>query len=117
MTDKTKIFLDGNCIVCDLEIAHYKRIAPAKFDLVDISALDFDAKIYGLKQKDVNLNLHVLTPEGKIEIGLNAFAHIWGQVPKYQWASKLIKFPVINTLANMAYKLFTRIRPWLPKKR
>ena len=117
MSEKTKILFDGNCVVCDMEIAHYKRMAPEKFELVDISSPDFDVALYNLKKEDVNLNLHVVTPQGKILVGVNAFAHIWSRLQKYQWASKFIKWPVVNPLANFGYWQFTKIRPYLPKKK
>ena len=50
LAEKTKIFFDGNCIVCDTEVAHYKRIAPEIFDIVDISAAGFDAAKFGAVQ-------------------------------------------------------------------
>jgi len=117
MDNKTKIFVDGNCLVCDWEISHYKRIAPELFDLVDISDSDFKASSFGLSLKAVNKDMHVLTPEGELKIGVDAFAHIWSRIPRLQPAEKLISLPVINPMAKFGYKIFTIIRPYLPKKK
>lgn len=116
MTNKTKIFVDGNCIVCDLEISHYKRIAPEAFDIVDISDKSFDAAKFGLTADAVNKHIHVQTPEGEMKIGVDAFAHIWSRIPKYAVANKLVKLPGVNSLAKVGYAGFATIRPWLPKK-
>ncbi len=116
MNSKTKIFVDGNCIVCDMEISHYKRLQPEAFDIVDISAPGFDAKAFGLTSEAVNKHVHVQTPSGEIKIGVDAFAHIWTRIPKYHWADKLIRMPVIHGAAKVGYASFAAIRPWLPKK-
>lgn len=113
---KSKILADGNCIVCDLEVAHYKRVAPDLFEIVDISAEDFDPKPFGLSAADVNKNIHVITPDGEVKVGVDAFAHIWSRMNRYRWASRLIKSPVVHPLARAGYEVFTWIRPYLPKK-
>ena len=113
---KTKILFDGNCIVCDAEISHYKRVAPDTFELVDISSADFKAKDFNLTKEDVDKNMHVFTPNGELKIGVDAFAHIWSRIPKYAWASKWIQFPAVSPLAKLGYSFFTVVRPYLPKK-
>ncbi len=114
---KTKIFVDGNCIVCDLEISHYKKIAPELFDLVDISDPDFDALKYGLTREAVNVDMHLLTPEGKLMIGVDAFAYIWSKIPRYRMADRLIHLPGVYSAAKLGYKVFTVVRPYLPKRK
>jgi predicted DCC family thiol-disulfide oxidoreductase YuxK len=116
VNSKTKVFVDGNCIVCDWEIGHYKRLAPELFEIVDISAPHFNAADYSLTAAAVNKNMHVLTPDGDLKIGVDAFAHIWSRIEKYKMASKLIKGPLINPLAKLGYKAFASLRPYLPKK-
>ncbi len=112
----TKIFVDGNCVVCDFEISHYKRIAPDLFEIVDISNPQFDAAAHGLTTEAVNKHLHVQTPSGEFVKGVAAFSHIWNQIPQYRLASRIVDLPGINTLARGGYAVFAFIRPWLPKK-
>ena len=114
---KTKVFVDGNCIVCDTEISRYQRMAPDKFEIVDISAPGFNAADYSLTPEAVNKHMHLLTPEGDLKIGVDAFAHIWSQLPKYQWAAKLIKLPGIHQLAKVGYVIFASNRHLLPKRK
>ncbi len=113
---KVKIFVDGNCIVCDLEVSHYKRLKPEIFEIVNISAPSFDAAAFGLNVQAVNKDLHVFTSEGKILTGVDSFAYIWSLIPQYQFAAKLIKLPVVYQIAKVGYQLFTWIRPCLPKR-
>lgn len=117
MGDKTQIFVDGNCIVCDMEISHYKRMAPDLFDMVDISAPGFNAGGYQLSHTAVQKHMHLRTPEGEIKIGVDAFAYIWSLLPKYQLAARMIKWPVIYSLAKLCYVIFATVRPLLPKRR
>lgn len=103
-------------MVCSWEISHYKRIAPELFELVDISDPSFDAAQFGLNAQSVNVDMHVLTPDGELKVGVDAFAHIWSRIPKLNFADKLIRLPIVYPLAKIGYKLFTVVRPYLPKK-
>ena len=114
---KSKILFDGNCVVCDIEISHYQRIAPNLFELVDISADDFDATRFGLTNELVQKHMHVITPEGQLKVGVLAFAHIWSRIEKYQIASKLIQLPLVLPVAKVGYSVFAHIRPSLPKRK
>lgn len=116
MKQKIKILVDGNCIVCDLEVSHYKRAAPDLIDIVDISSPDFDAMAYGLTTEAVNKHLHVIDSEGQIHKGVDAFSKIWQTIPKYLWAHQLIEKKPLNSAAKLGYKGFVVIRPYLPKK-
>lgn len=113
---KTKVLFDGNCIVCDMEIMHYKKIAPDTFEMLDISSPDFDANHFGLTKEAVDKHMHVFTPEGELLRGVDAFAHIWSRLPQYRWGSKVIKVPGIYHSALVGYEIFARFRKYLPKK-
>jgi predicted DCC family thiol-disulfide oxidoreductase YuxK len=114
---RTEIFVDGNCIVCDNEISHYKKLAPDLFQIVDISSPEFNATKLGLTFDDVNKNMHVLTPQGEIKVGVDAFAHIWSRLSRYRIAATMIQWPGIYQLAKVGYSGFTLVRPYLPKRR
>ena len=92
-------------------------MAPAEFDIIDISDVAFKAVQYGLTAEAVNRHMHVQTPDGKILKGVDAFAHIWSRIPKFHWASRWIKVNPIYFCARIGYEIFVQIRPWLPKKR
>ena len=116
MSDKSKILYDGNCVVCDIEISHYKRIAPMDFEMVDISNPSFKAVDYGLTTDAVNRHTHVMSPDGKIHVGVDAFAHIWSRIPRYSFAKKIVDLPGVRSMAEVGYEVFVRLRPYLPKK-
>jgi predicted DCC family thiol-disulfide oxidoreductase YuxK len=116
-SNKVKIFFDGNCIVCDLEISHYARILPDVFELVDISSPTFSAGQYGLDPRAVNEHMHVATEAGEVRVGVDAFAYLWSKIPRYSVASRLIVLPGVYGLAKMGYSLFAKYRYLLPKKK
>lgn len=116
MGQKSKILYDGNCVVCDIEISHYKRIAPQDFDMVDISSPAFKAAEFGLTSEAVNRHMHVMSPDGKIHVGVDAFTHIWSRIPRYRFAKKVVELPGLRSLAGVGYEVFVRVRPYLPKK-
>lgn len=116
MNKKIKILVDGNCIVCDLEVSHYKRVAPDLIEIVDISDPLFKASSFGLTPESVNKHLHVIDSQGQVHKGVDAFSKIWSTIPKYLWAHKLIDKKPLNAVAKIGYKAFVMIRPYLPKK-
>jgi hypothetical protein len=99
---------------------HYKRIAPHLFDCVDISSTEFDATTYGVTKAAVDQDMHVITPDGVLVIGIDAFAHIWMRLgeskPLFRLMSRAIRLPIVYPCAKVLYRLFTKIRPLLPKK-
>jgi predicted DCC family thiol-disulfide oxidoreductase YuxK len=117
INQKTTIFVDGQCIVCDFEISHYKRLAPELFEIIDITSKDFVAQRFKLNPADVNKKMHVFSREGEILTGVDAFACIWSQLKGYRILAKIIKWPGIYSVAKLGYWLFATIRPYLPKKR
>ena len=86
---KTRILFDGNCIICDTEIMHYRRIAPEHFEMVDISAPEFDPTVFGLTPDAVQKEMHLFTAGGTLLKGVDAFTHIWDLIPRYRLLSKL----------------------------
>jgi len=118
---KIKILVDGNCIVCDREVAHYKRLKPDAFDLVDISDPKFSAHAFGLKAEAVNKLMHVLMPDGKILKGVDAFLAIWKNLgpdhPNFQRLRKFVSLRLVRPFADVGYECFAFVRPWLPKKK
>ena len=115
--DKTTIFVDGNCIVCDLEVSHYVRRCPQRLQAVDIADPRFNAASYGLDRDAVQKHLHVLDREGNLHIGVAAFAQIWSEIDSLKWASRWIRKPPFWQLAQVGYEVFAVARPYLLKKK
>lgn len=99
-------YYNGGCPVCRTEIRHYKRISRKRhLDLAwcDVSRDRFIAKRLGLDREAVKRRLHAIDGEGRLFVGVAAFAAIWRELPDYRWAAWLISRPVIRPVANWLY--------------
>ncbi len=93
-------------------------MAPEIFEIVDISSPDFSAENFHLQPEAVNKHMHIITPEGKVMVGIDAFSHIWSRLKHYSWASRVIQWPIVRPVALVAYEIFASyIRPILPKRK
>lgn len=115
-----RVFYDGACSVCAAEIEHYRRRdRDGKLIPVDISAPDFDPGEYHLPLTALLYELHVIDRKGDIYRGVEAFWAIWQAFPAsplYGVMGALVTAPLLKPAARLAYRLFARIRPYLPGK-
>ena len=114
------VFYDGACSICSLEIEHYRshdrlqRLLP-----LDISAAGFDASPYGIPLEEFMERLHAIDQRGSVYRGVDAFWAIWQAFPPdsiYGFMGRVIRLPGVNGLARLGYRVFARIRKYLPKR-
>jgi predicted DCC family thiol-disulfide oxidoreductase YuxK len=114
-----QVFFDGACVVCSREIAHYVRMdQEQRLIPIDISHSDFDPKPYGITLDDFMYELHVIDQRGRVYRGVEGFWAIWQAFPSSTalgLLGSLITLPLVNPLARLSYKVFARLRPFLPK--
>lgn len=112
------LYFDGGCPVCSFEVSRYSRCSGSeKLDLRDIDAPDFDPVAEGLADHDWNNYMHARTADGKLLRGMNVFIAVWETLPGWRWLARIASFPLCRPFFNLGYHLFTRIRPWLPRKK
>lgn len=112
------IFYDGNCIVCDLEMGHYKKKAiKGELKFIDIHSPEFNNYKHLLSFHQANSKMHFLKA-GKLSLGVDAFIDIWTLLPqrRFKILIKIVSLPLIRPLADLFYIIFAKIRPILPKK-
>lgn len=116
-----RIFYDGACVVCAGEVEQYRRRdRTGRLELVDISAAGFDPRPYGIPLQAFQYELHVIDRGGTVYRGVDAFRAIWQAFPnvrRFRLLAGLVALPVINPLARLGYRVFARLRPYLPKRR
>ncbi|MDT8442285.1 MAG: DUF393 domain-containing protein [Desulfuromonadales bacterium] len=116
-----QVFYDGACPLCAREIAHYLRQdRHQRLQAVDISAADFDPKPYGIELSAFMAELHAIDQDGTVYRGVAAFRAIWLAFPDkaaYRVMSGLFALPLLEPLAQRAYRLFARLRPHLPGRK
>jgi predicted DCC family thiol-disulfide oxidoreductase YuxK len=106
-----QVFFDGKCGVCSKEIAQYKSLAPKNvFSWINIAVESKALNHRNITQAQGLLYLHVIDTENKLHIGVDAFAVIWKQLPKWWIIGYLIKAPLFNFVATLVYKFFAQKR-------
>jgi len=115
-----QVFYDGSCSVCATEIEHYiRQDHGGRLIAVNITSPDFDAGLYHIPLESFMYELHVIDQSGSVYRGVEAFWSIWQAFPAstvYGIMGTVIQMPLINSLARLFYKVFARIRPYLPKR-
>ncbi len=112
------IFYDGLCLLCSREIDHYrKQIGSERFQFIDITAPDFSASEHGVDPFEVHKVMHVKDPNGVLHQGIEAFRAIWNELPRYRILYKMSSYTSVQWFLKRAYKIFTSLRPYLPKNK
>jgi predicted DCC family thiol-disulfide oxidoreductase YuxK len=112
-----EVFHDGNCPVCRLEIAFYRRVdRAARILWTDIVQLA-DHELPETKSRaDLLGRFHVrdLDAAPGWHVGVDAFARIWRALPGFKWFAWIFAVPGIRQLAQIGYLGFIR---WQARRR
>lgn len=112
------IYYDGACQVCSREIALYQKAkGHENLGFVDICAAGFDALKEGLDPLEVHRSFHVRAADGTVYQGVPAFIAIWKVLPGFHWLAGCTQIPGVIPALNLGYWAFTKIRPYLPRKK
>ena len=115
-----RIFYDGACIVCATEVEHYGRSDHAgHLLLVDISTPEFDPTPLGISREALMYQMHAIDAAGRIYRNVEAFWAIWQAFPTatvYGLLGRLVTQPLLNPLARLGYRIFARLRRYLPRR-
>ena len=105
------VFYDGKCGLCSKEIRYYQRIAPeGRFIWHDIAREPKHLEPLKISQEQALRRLHVLSKEGELFVGVDAFCAIWQQLPRWRWLGVLISLPIIRQCAQLGYNWFADYR-------
>lgn len=106
-----RVFYDGKCGLCRREIEYYKRVAPSDvFEWVDITADSSVIQQIGISYADGLKLLHAEDSQGELHVGIDAFLLIWQQIRHWRMLAKIVSFPIILHVANIAYRAFAAWR-------
>lgn len=115
-----RIFYDGACSVCATEVEHYGRNDHAgRLLLVDISAPEFDPTPLGISRDALMEQMHAIDTEGRVYRNVEAFWAIWQAFPTatgYGLLGRLVTQPLLHPLARLGYRIFARLRRYLPRR-
>jgi predicted DCC family thiol-disulfide oxidoreductase YuxK len=113
-----QVFYDGSCHVCSTEMFVYMRKDHGgRLEFVDISAPGFNPRNYGISLDDFMFQMHAIDRSGRVYRGVDAFQAIWRAFPGSSWygfLGTLTAFPVVRPIARLSYRIFARLRRYLP---
>ena len=111
-----RVFFDGQCPLCSREIYFYKQQeGSSSIEWIDLAEENFDKLPSGLNQEIAMSKFHVVTANGKLVSGGEAFSSLWLSLPKFEWAGRLFKYSLIASILEVAYKVFLPCRPILQR--
>ena len=100
----TQILYNGRCPICRAEIVHYQRVAEVSGAPLTFEDLhDADLGEWELTPEQAMRRLHARPTGEEIVSGITAFALIWDHMPKLRWLARVVRAPIIGTLAALAY--------------
>lgn len=115
---KPAILYDSYCRLCNSEIEYYRKKDHRKiFDYIDIINPRFKPEHFDLTKAEVHKYFHVISKEGKILKGLEAFNYIWKALDTFNLLQKVYSLRVGKFVMNIGYNGFVKIRPYLPRKK
>lgn len=101
------VYYDGECPVCRMEVAFYRRIdTNGHVAWQDITSLGENELPFGKNREDLLGVFHARNSENDWETGVDAFAAIWSQLPMFRWFAWVFRVPILRLLAKACYQLF-----------
>ena len=108
---RTTVFYDGGCPLCRREIAHYRRLDGAeRIEWMDITRDDSLLRSLGIPFGKAMERLHVLQPDGEVATGVQAFAVIWDELPRYRRLARALRSLRLSPVLERLYGRFARWR-------
>ena len=107
MTEKPKVLYNGACPVCRREIDHYRRLdgdQGSALAFADISKSGPELAGLELSDDEARRRLHVLETDGRLLVGIPAFAAIWDRLPRYRWLATISRLPILRRLLPRIYE-------------
>jgi predicted DCC family thiol-disulfide oxidoreductase YuxK len=108
------VFYDGDCPLCRSEIGLYRSCAGAgTIAFVDVAATVGDTVGPGLDKRAALARFHVRRADGALVSGAAGFGALWLALPGWRWLGRIVMLPVVQPIAERAYRAFLVLRPAL----
>ena len=109
----SKVYYNSACPVCNAGIKDQRRrmqeCGVKDIEWVDVHNNPDAVSEVGSSLEQVRERLYVKDDKGGLNIGVDAFIHLWRQTPNQRWLAKLFQLPMIRSLARLAYNGFARL--------
>lgn len=109
-TPELTLFYDGNCLFCLAEMKRLRSWNHAeKLAFVDIGQADFDPAFLGVSLDAMNLELHSMTKEGQILVGIDSMLQAYTLLDK-AWIVFPLRITFLRPIMSYLYRKFARNR-------
>ncbi|KAJ8046508.1 hypothetical protein HOLleu_05196 [Holothuria leucospilota] len=109
---RTKVLYDGDCPLCQKEMAVVKYLHKNKnkLDLIDISKPEFKPSDYGhFTHKELMDIFHVIGTDQKVYKGVEAVHKMYSDIG-YGWSTTYLLWPGLRGISNKVYMWFAKNR-------
>ncbi|MGL4974763.1 MAG: thiol-disulfide oxidoreductase DCC family protein [Bosea sp. (in: a-proteobacteria)] len=106
------VLYDGACPVCSREIAVYQRLSAGAADaplFVDVTNAE-PVALAGLTKEQALARFHVVTQNGTLVSGAEAFLSLWRATPRFRLLGRALSVPPMPWLLERAYRGFLVVR-------
>ncbi|MEL6370902.1 MAG: DUF393 domain-containing protein [Pseudomonadota bacterium] len=110
------VYFDGGCPLCRKEIEFYRRMRGADaINWLDLTQSNDSDLCDGLTCEIALKRFHIRNRNGTILSGADAFIALWKELPSTRWLGHVIGLPGLRQIAELAYRAFLPVRPYLQK--
>ena len=106
----SKVYYNSACPVCNAGIKDQRKrmqdCGVNNIEWVDVHNNPDAVSEVGSSLEQVRERLYVKDDNDQLNIGVDAFIHLWQQTPNQRWLAKLFQLPVIRSLARLIYNGF-----------
>jgi predicted DCC family thiol-disulfide oxidoreductase YuxK len=109
----SKVYYNSACPVCKAGIEDQRRRMEAcgieQVEWIDVhthpeAIAEVDAPLEAVRER-----LHIKAPNGRVDVGADAFIRLWSQTPGQRWLAKAMQLPVLKQCAHWGYDAFARL--------
>ena len=117
MAETTQILYDGQCSLCQRAIARLRRRDTRhRLTFMDLHSVDVSRIHPSLTTEACLRDMHLVTPQGRVLSGFDAFRHIAAQLPAWRWWAPLLRVPPVPVIGRLIYRWIARRRHALPHR-
>jgi predicted DCC family thiol-disulfide oxidoreductase YuxK len=100
------VFYNGACPICRREIAHYRRLAQdtgAPLAWCDVASDAEALAAHGIGGDAAVRRLHAVDADGRLLVGIDAFAAVWQRLPRWVWLARVLRWRSARWLMAQLY--------------
>jgi predicted DCC family thiol-disulfide oxidoreductase YuxK len=104
---KDVLYYDGQCPLCNAEMAKLRQCADDRIELQDVHQVPDDPALPSREQ--LLRSLHLRSAAGGMISGLDANVAAW-QHTRYGWLWRVLRWPLVKPVADRLYQFWAGIR-------